>query len=487
MVKQYKFYINGKWVNSLSSKTFESKNPATEKTLGVFQQGNEKDVDRAVDAAEKALEDWSSTPAPSRGEILFRIKDLLIKKKEELARTETMEMGKVLNESRGEVQEAIDTFEYMAGEGRRLFGYTTTSELKDKMCFTIRRPIGVCGLITPWNFPYALPSWKLSAALICGNTVVLKPSSDTPLCATKLVEILIEAGVPRGVVNLVFGPGESVGARLVKNPKVRAISFTGHRDTGLWITRNAGLKRLGLEMGSKNPIIVMDDADMKLVVDGILWGGYGTTGQRCTSASRIIVANGIKTRLEKLLLQRLKRLKLGSGLKENTDIGPLINRRAVEKVHKYTEIGLKEGAKLLYGGKARKGKGYFYEPTLFTNVKPHMTIAQEEIFGPSVAIIPAVNVDNAIKIANDVGYGLSSAIYTKDVNKAFKAIEKLETGITYVNSSTIGSEVHLPFGGVKDTGNGTREAGIKGIDEFSEVKTIYVDYSGKLQKAQRIN
>ncbi len=487
MVKQYKLYIDGKWVRSSSGKVFESRNPATEKALGVFQQGNERDVDRAVTAAEKAFEKWSSTPAPSRGEILFKITDLLRKRKEELARIASMEMGKVLSESRGEVQEAIDTFEYMAGEGRRLFGHTTPSELMDKMCFTIRRPIGVCGLITPWNFPYALPSWKLSAALICGNTVVLKPSSDTPLCATKLVEIMIEAGMPRGVVNLVSGPGDSVGARLVKHPKVRAISFTGHRDTGLWITKNAGLKRLGLEMGSKNPIIVMDDADMKLVVDGILWGGYGTTGQRCTSASRVIVMNGIKAQLEKLLLRRLKRLKLGSGLKEDTDIGPLVNRRAVEKVHKFTELGVKEGAKLLCGGKPRKGKGFFYEPTLFTNVRPHMTIAQEEIFGPSVAIIPAVNVDNAIKIANDVGYGLSSAIYTKDVNKAFKAIEKLETGITYVNSSTIGSEVHLPFGGVKDTGNGTREAGINGIDEFSEVKTIYVDYSGKLQKAQRID
>jgi len=486
MAKQYKFYINGKWVSSSSGKTFESKNPATEQTLGVFQQGNEKDVDRAVDAAEKALEEWSSTPAPSRGEILFRIKDILIKNKEELARIETMEMGKVLDESRGEIQEVIDTFEYMAGEGRRLFGHTTPSELRDKTCFTVRRPIGVCGLITPWNFPYALPSWKLSAALICGNTIVLKPSSDTPLCATKLVEVLIKAGVPKGVVNLVFGPGESVGARLVKHPKVRMISFTGHRDTGLWITQNAGLKRLGLEMGSKNPIIVMDDADMKLAVDGILWGGYGTTGQRCTSASRVIVTNGIKAKLERALLQRLKRLKLGSGLKADTDIGPLVNRRAVEKVHKYTEIGMKEGAKLLCGGKPRKGKGHFYEPTVFTNVKPRMRIAQEEIFGPSVAIIPAVNVNDAIKIANDVGYGLSSAIYTRDVNKAFKAIEKLETGITYVNSSTIGSEVHLPFGGVKDTGNGTREGGIRGIDEFSEIKTVYVDYSGKLQKAQKI-
>lgn len=479
-----KMYIDGEWCAASGGETFNDFNPATEEVIGKFQQGTVEDARHAIDAAERAYPKWSGVPAPRRGEILLRVAQILRARKEELARTMTTEMGKILTEARGDVQEAIDVFEYMAGEGRRLFGITTPSELPSKFCMTVRRPIGVCTLITPWNFPLAIPAWKLAPALVAGNAVVFKPSSDTPLCATLLVEILLEAGIPPGIVNLVTGPGDSVGAELVKNKKVRAVSFTGHRDTGKWILKNAGIKRVGLEMGGKNEIIVMDDADLKLALEGVVWGAFGTTGQRCTAASRVIVEENARKTFEKMLVERAKKLRLGSGLDPKTDVGPLVNRAALEKTHRYTEIGLQEGAKLLCGGSRTEGKGFFYQPTVFTDVTPDMRIAQEEIFGPTIAVIVASDIEEAIREANAVSYGLSSSIYTKDVNRAFKAIELIEAGITYVNSSTIGAEVHLPFGGVKNTGNGTREGGVLGIDEFTEVKTVYVDYSGKLQRAQ---
>lgn len=484
-MKSYKLFINGKWVNSVSGKTFKSFDPSNGKPIAEFQEGNEKDVEKAVEAAEKAFPSWSSTPAPVRGEILLNVSSLLKKNKESLARLVTQEMGKVLNEARGDVQEAIDIFEYMAAEGRRLLGSTTPSELRDKFCMTVRKPLGVVGLITPWNFPIAIPSWKLAPALICGNTAVLKPSSDTPLCAIRLAEILNEAGIPPGVVNLVTGHGGTAGTALIKHPKVRGISFTGSRDVGKFVAENAGLKKIGLELGGKNPILIMDDANLDLALDGVLWGAFGTTGQRCTAASRVIIHKKVKDKFEKMLLKRVKKLRLGNGLKKETDVGPLVNKKAVEKVHSYTGIGKREGANLLCGGKP-KTPGFFYEPTIFTNVKSSMRIAQEEIFGPTVCIISVNNLDEAIKVANSVSYGLSSAIYTNDIRNAFVAIDKIEAGLTYVNSSTIGSEVHLPFGGVKDTGNGVREAGQLGIEEFSEVKTVYIDYSKKLQKAQGI-
>jgi len=483
MTKTYKILIDGKWVSSESRETFQSLNPATEKSLGKFQSGNENDVNQAVDAAERAFEEWSSLPAPKRGEILFHAASLLRQNKETLARTVTIEMGKVLPEAKGDVQEAIDIAEYMAGEGRRLFGHTTPSELRDKFCMTVRRPIGVCGLITPWNFPIAIPAWKIMPALICGNPVVFKPASDTPLCAIKFVEILEKAGVPKGVINLVTGSGDQAGIPIVRHKNVRCISFTGSRETGLQIIKDAGIKRVGLELGGKNGIIVLEDADLRLAIDGVIWGGYGTTGQRCTAASRVIVQQSIKEKFERLLSERVSRLRLGSGLDKKTDVGPLINRKALEKTHFYTEIGLKEGAKLLCGGSPLKGKGFFYHPTLFTDATYDMRISQEEIFGPTVCIISVKNLDEAIEVMNSVSYGLSSSIYTSSMRSAFKAIEGIEAGLTYVNSSTIGSEAHLPFGGVKQTGN-TREAGIEGINEFSEIKTVYFDYSERLQKAQ---
>lgn len=483
MPQFYKLYINGKWVNSSSGETFESNDPATEEVIAVLQKGDAQDVNKAVDTAEDAFKSWSDVPAPKRGSILLKIAQMLKENKERLAKLETMEMGKVLTESRGDVQEAIDIFEYMAGEGRRLFGHTTPSELRSKFCMTVRRPVGVFGIITPWNFPIAIPAWKLAPALVCGNAVVWKPSSDTPWCAIELVKILEKAGVPKGVVNLVTGPAEPVGTTLVKHKKVLGVSFTGHRDTGLWITQNAGIKKIGLEMGGKNGIIVMPDADMKMVLDGIIWGAFGTTGQRCTAASRVIMHEELKKKLEELLKNKAAALRLGSGLEPTTDVGPLVNKAAVEKSQKYTEIGKEEGAKLLCGGTRPSGKGFFFQPTIFTDVSMDMRIAQEEIFGPVLSLVPVSSLDEAIEAMNSVEYGLSSSIYTNDIKAAFKAIEKIETGITYVNSSTIGAEVHLPFGGVKQTGT-TREAGILGIDEFSEVKTVYIDYSGKLQRAQ---
>lgn len=481
-MQEYKMYIGG-WVESSSGETFESINPANKKSLGRFQKGSAADARHAIEEAEKGFEKWRDVPAPRRGEMLFNVAQLLKKNKERLGRLVTTEMGKVLAEGRGDVQEAIDIFEYMAGEGRRLFGFTTPSELRKKFCATIRMPIGVVGLITPWNFPVAIPAWKLSAALICGNGIVWKPSSDTPLCATELMKILEKAGVPKGAVNLVTGPGDTAGMEIVRNKKVRGISFTGHRDTGRAILREAGIKKVGLEMGGKNGIIIMDDADLNLALDGVIWGAFGTTGQRCTAASRVIIHQKVKDKFERMLAARTKKLRLGNGINPKTDVGPLVNKAALEKCGKYVQTGKKEGARLLCGGKA-SGPGFFYQPTVFTDASMDMKIAQEEIFGPVLALIPVSSISEAIKAMNSVDYGLSSSIYTKNMSHAFEAIERLECGITYVNASTIGAEAHLPFGGIKETGNGTREAGIEGIHEFSETKAIYIDYSGKLQRAQ---
>ncbi|MBS3052704.1 MAG: aldehyde dehydrogenase family protein [Candidatus Aenigmarchaeota archaeon] len=483
-MQEHKIYIDGQWVKSESGRTFLSLDPATERPIGKFQQGNENDVKKAIDAAEDAYHKWSEIPAPKRGEVLLKVAELLKKEKQRLGKLVATEMGKVMPEALGDVQEAIDVFEYMAGEGRRLYGHTTPSELKDKFAMTIRMPLGVVGLITPWNFPIAIPSWKLAPALICGNGIVLKPSSDTPLCAIELVKILEKAGIPKGVVNLVTGPGDTAGKELIKNDKVRGISFTGNKDTGEWILKEAGLKKVGLELGGKNAIIIMPDADLNLALEGALWGGFGTTGQRCTAASRVIIDRSVQKIFERNFVDRARRLKLGAGYDKKSDVGPLINKYALEKTHKYTLFGLAEGAKLLTGGRRFGSKGFFYEPTIFTDVSVNMRIAKEEIFGPTVSLIPVNGLDEAIEAVNSVEYGLSSSIYTNNIRNAFKAIEKIETGITYVNASTIGAEVHLPFGGMRHTGNGTREAGIEGINEFSETKTVYIDYSGRLQKAQ---
>jgi aldehyde dehydrogenase (NAD+) len=395
-------------------------------------------------------------------------------------------MGKVKAEAGGDVQEAIDMSYYMGGEGRRLFGQTTPSELRDKFMMSVRMPVGVVGAITPWNFPIAIPSWKLAPALVCGNTVVLKPAEDTPLLAERFVELLAEAGAPPGVVNVVHGYGEEAGEALVRHPDVPIITFTGSRETGVLVTKAAAdnLKHVHLELGGKNAILVMDDADVDLAVDGIVWSAFGTSGQRCTAASRVIVHEAVYGELQSKLVAEAEKLRLGPGWDDATDVGPLINREALERVHGYTGVGRDEGAKLLTGGEKVEGEGFFYRPTVFADVEPGMRIAQEEIFGPTTALIPVSSFDEAVAATNSVQYGLSSSIYTRDVNRAFAAMRDLQTGITYVNAGTIGAEVHLPFGGMKQTGNGHREAGQAALDVFTEWKSIYVDYSGRLQKAQ---
>jgi aldehyde dehydrogenase (NAD+) len=488
--KAFQNYIGGEWVGSASGETFESTSPATGDAIGIFPKSNAEDVDRAVAAAKAAFEEWRLVPAPKRGEILYRFANLVMDEKDELADLMAHEMGKVKAEAGGDVQEAIDMSLYMAGEGRRLFGQTTPSELRDKFNMSIRQPIGVVGVITPWNFPIAIPSWKIAPALVCGNTVVFKPATDTPLLGERFVELLDEAGLPKGVVNIVHGGGGAVGDRLVKHPDVRVITLTGSRETGVEVMRNAadGLKHVHLELGGKNAIIVLDDADLDLAVDGIIWSAFGTSGQRCTAASRVIVQSGVYDRLESKLVDAAEKLTLGPGWEESTDIGPVINKGALEKIHSYSKIGADEGARLLTGGEVATedglDKGNFYRPTIFGRVDPQMRIAQEEIFGPTTALIRVKDVDEAIRVSNGIKYGLSSSIFTRDVNKAFRAMRDLEAGITYINAGTIGAEVHLPFGGTKDTGNGHREAGQAALDVFTEWKSIYVDYSGKLQKAQ---
>ena len=488
--KTFQNYIGGEWVDSDSGETFESVNPANGETIGVFPRSSAADVDRAVEAAKSAYREWRLVPAPKRGEILFRFAQLLTEQKADLTELMSHEMGKVLAEAGGDVQEAIDMSYYMAGEGRRLFGQTTPSELPDKFNMSVRMPIGVVGVITPWNFPIAIPSWKIAPALVCGNTVVFKPATDTPLLGERFVELLAESGVPAGVVNIVHGGGGEVGDRIVRHPDVPVVTITGSRETGVGVMRTAAdnLKRVHLELGGKNAIIVMDDADVDLAVEGILWSAFGTSGQRCTAASRVIVHEGVYGDLQSKLVAAAEKMRLGPGWEEDTDVGPLINRGALEKVDSYTTIGKDEGAKLLTGGEIASGNGlgdgFFYRPTIFGDVEPGMRIAQEEIFGPTTALIPVRSFDEAIEAANGVKYGLSSSIFTSDVNKAFRAMRDLETGITYINAGTIGAEVHLPFGGTKDTGNGHREAGQAALDVFTEWKALYVDYSGRLQKAQ---
>jgi aldehyde dehydrogenase (NAD+) len=491
-VQTYQNYIGGEWIPSESGEVFENRNPAdTRDVIGRFPLSTSEDVNAAVNAAQQALPRWKQMPAPRRAEILFRLGEILIRKKEQFTADMTREMGKVLKEAGGDVQEAIDCTYYTAGEGRRLHGFTTPAEMPDKFAMCVRQPVGLCGLITPWNFPMAIPSWKLIPALVCGNAVVLKPAEDTPLSTYNLVKACEEAGVPAGVVNLVTGYGETVGASMTNHPALRLIAFTGSTETGR-IVASACAERnaiCSLEMGGKNVIIVMDDADIDLAIEGAIWGAFGTSGQRCTASSRLVVHKKVYKQFSQKLVERARALRVGNGFDPRTDVGPVINADAVGKIMGYIDIGKNEdGATLATGGKQlTKGEyanGYFIQPTVFTDVTPDMRIAQEEIFGPVTAVIPTNSLDEAIEIANGVRYGLSSSIYTRDVNRAFRAMNEMYTGIFYVNASTIGAEVHLPFGGTKATGNGHREAGTQVLDIFSEWKSIYVDYSGKLQRAQ---
>ncbi len=482
--------IGGDRREAASGRTFESRNPARHgDVVGVFPQSSSADVDAAVAAAQRTLPGWRATPWPRRGEIILAAATIMEERKEQLARLMTREMGKVLTEARGDVQEAIDMGKFIAGEGRRAFGETVPSELRNKWAMTMRQPLGVIGCITPWNFPIAIPSWKIFPAVMAGNTVVFKPAEDTPLCALRFVEILLEAGLPTGVVNVVFGDHEA-GEAVVRHPGTAAIFFTGSADTGRVIAATCGqmLKKVSLELGGKNGIVVLDDADLELAVEGALWGAFGTAGQRCTASSRLIVASAVLPQFTEELVARTRALRIGDGLDDAVDVGPVINETQLNRIHGYTEIGVQEGAQLLVGGEvARDGdlaEGFFYTPTVFGGVAPTMRIAQEEIFGPTTAIIPVDGLDDAIAAANSTQFGLSLSVYTNDLRVAFRAIHELEAGIVYVNAPTIGAEIQLPFGGTKNTGNGHREAGGHVLDEFSEWKSIYIDYSGRLQRAQ---
>jgi acyl-CoA reductase-like NAD-dependent aldehyde dehydrogenase len=490
VTKTYQNLIGGDWTPAGSGATFTSVSPANhDDVVGEFAASGPADVDAAVAAAARAYPAWSAMPAPKRGEILFRIARLLAEHKEELSKLMTREMGKVLPEARGDVQEAIDVAYYMAGEGRRLFGQTVPSEMPDKFAMAIRRPIGVVGIITPWNFPVAIPAWKLFPALICGNTAVIKPASDTPACLVRFVELLLEGGLPEGVVNVVTGSGAEVGNAIVDHPDIRVISFTGHTDTGVEISTRAAktLKRVSLELGGKNPIVIWEDADLDLALDSVVWSAFGTSGQRCTAASRLVVHRSIHDDFVHRLQQRVAKLVLGDGLDDTTDVGPVINETAVERIASYAAIGRGEGDLVIGGEPAREGalaKGSFFEPTIFAEVKPDARIAQEEIFGPVTSVIPVDSWDEAVRVVNGVKYGLSSSLFTNDIGLAFRSIRDFDTGLGYVNHGTIGAEAHLPFGGTKATGNGHREVGQAALDFFSEWKSVYIDYSGKLQRAQ---
>jgi acyl-CoA reductase-like NAD-dependent aldehyde dehydrogenase len=489
--REFKNFINGEWVAPQSGRFHENRNPANiDEVIGQFPRSAEADVNAAVGAAREAYKTWRLLPAPKRAEILFRAAELLVRRKEEYSRDMTREMGKVLAEARGDVQETIDMSYYMAGEGRRLFGQTTPSELPNKFAMSVRQPIGVCGMITPWNFPMAIPSWKMMPALICGNTVVLKPAEDTPLSSYHLVETLMKAGLPPGVVNLVSGDGPASGSPLAKHKDVPVISFTGSTSTGGIIAEICAphFKHCSLEMGGKNIILVMDDANLELAIDGALWGGFGTSGQRCTAASRLGVHKSVYKEFVNHFVERAQKLKVGNGLDPATDMGPVINEQQLNTVMNYVEVGKREGAKLLAGGhRIERGpyeKGWFHEPTVFADCEPKMRIAQEEIFGPVVSILSIESLEQGIEIANSVPYGLSASIYTRNVNRAFAAFQDLYTGIVYVNAPTIGAETHLPFGGTKQTGNGHREAAVAAVDFFTEWKSVYIDYSDQLQRAQ---
>jgi aldehyde dehydrogenase (NAD+) len=490
--KIYRNFIGGEWVESKTGETFENRNPAnTDEVVGIFQKSNADDVNDAIAAAKNAYKKWRLVPAPKRAEILYKVADRLTKEKEDYSRSMTREMGKIIKETRGDVQEAIDMGYYMAGEGRRQFGYTTPSELRDKFMMSVRQPLGVCGMITPWNFPMAIPSWKMMPALICGNTVVIKPATDTPLSVYNYVKIMEEEGIPSGVVNMVTGSGGSVGQPLMTHKDVSVVSFTGSTEIGRKVSQACAgdFRHCHLEMGGKNCILVMDDADVDLAVEGAVWGAFGTTGQRCTASSRMIVHEDVIKEFADKLVMRAKALKVGNGLDESVEMGPAVNESQMKTVMNYIDIGKnKDGAKLLCGGErltdGEYAKGFFTQPTVFSEVTPDMTIFQEEIFGSVTSITECNSLEEGIDMCNNTIYGLSGSIYTQDVNRAFTAMRDVYTGIFYINAPTIGAEVHLPFGGVKHTGNGHREAGIAGIDVFSEWKSIYVDFSGKIQKAQ---
>ena len=484
-------FVNGEWVEAVSGETFEDRNPADRtEVLGTFARSRAADVERAVEAAGRAYHDWMMTPQPVRADYLLRVALLLEERKEDLAEVMTREMGKTIKESQADVQEGIDFAHYMAGEGRRAVGESIPAELPDKVYMTVRHPLGVVGLITPWNFPVAIPLWKICPALVAGCTIVFKPAEDTPLCAALLVDMFAEVGLPPGVMNLVNGFGEEAGAALVDHPDVKAISFTGSLEVGRMINEKCArsMKRCSLELGSKNALIVMPDAVMDVAVEASAWGAFATSGQRCTATSRLIVHDDVRAEFTDRLIDRVGTMKVGNGLDPDVELAPVINEKQKNRVLEYIGLGQREGAKVLVGGEELEGReysnGFFIAPTVFDSMTPEMRIAREEIFGPVTGIIRVDSVEEAIAVANGVDFGLSCSIYTHDITNVFKAVQQLEFGLVYVNAPTIGAEIQVPFGGMKNTGNGHREAGPQALDEFTEWKAVGIDFSGKVQRAQ---
>ncbi len=481
-----KNYINGKWIESAGGKTVPNINPAnTDEVLCLTPLSSREETKAAIAAAKEAFPRWRSTPSPVRGKLMFKAMLLLQERLEDVAVTLTKEEGKILRESRGEVQRAVNIMEFSAGEGRRMRGSTIPSELPNTFIYTIRQPIGPVGLITPWNFPVAIPIWKLAPALVAGNTVVIKPATLTPLTAMKLIQIFEEASFPPGVVNLIYGSGSVVGDEIVNNPDIHGISFTGSNDVGCALYAQASKRgiRVQCEMGGKNPLIVLRDADLPLAIEGAMTGGFGSTGQRCTASSRVILEEGIADRFTDMMLKRMETYKVGDGMDPSTEMGPSVDEAQMNTVLGYIDIGKAEGAKLLRGGKQLTGgiysKGFYVEPTLFTDVNPQMRIAQEEIFGPVIALMKVKNFEDAVEIANGVKFGLSASLYTQDMAKGMKFVEQSEVGKVHLNSPTIGGEAQAPFGGVKATGIGPREQGTEVFEFYTEVKCVYLDYTGK--------
>jgi alpha-ketoglutaric semialdehyde dehydrogenase len=487
-------YIDGQWVESRSEHSIERRNPADLRDLiGRAPLSRREEVHEAVEAASRALPAWRDTPAPARGKILLRAARLLEEQKDEVARLLTREEGKTLAESAGEVQRSVNILEYTAGEGRRLTGETLPSELPRNFAYTIRQPLGVVGLITPWNFPVAVPVWKIAPALVAGNAVVWKPSELTPFISRRVVELLVGAGIPAGVLNMVNGAGPGAGDELVRHPTVRGISFTGSSEVGSVIYARAAvqMKKVQCEMGGKNPVVVLEDADLELAADSTVAGAFGSTGQRCTATSRVVVVDSVADRFVELLLKRTEKLKVGNGAEPGIDVGPSVDESQFDKVQDYLEIGQHEAASLVCGGKPLKGTpggdydhGYFIAPTIFDHVPAGARIAQEEIFGPVLSVIRAKDFYEAVGMANDIPFGLTASIFTSDASRAFQAAELLECGMVHINSPTVGGEAHVPFGGIKATGVGERETGSTAVDFYSELKVVYVDYTGRRREGK---
>ena len=482
----YQNFIGGEWIKSSASKSAPNVNPAnTDDVIGDIPLATREEARRAVEAAAEAFAKWRSTPAPTRGRIVAQAARLLEKNKEELAQTLTREEGKTIAESRGELQRSINVAEFCAGESRRLTGETIPSELPLNFAYTIKQPLGVVACVTPWNFPVAIPVWKIAPALVAGNSVVFKPATLTPATATRIVELFEEAGIPPGVLNLILGSGSEAGEEIINHPAVKAVSFTGSNGVGIRLYEQASRRgaKVQCEMGGKNPVIVLEDCDIDLAVESTVQGAFGSTGQRCTATSRAVVVNQIADEFVQRIAKRAQSMRIGAGVDPQTEMGPSVDENQFKTVLRYIDVGREDGATMVCGGERVTGdgfdKGYFVQPTLFDHVTPDMRIAREEIFGPVLSVLRVKDFDEAMQVANDSEFGLSSSIFTNDASRIFRFVDDIETGMTHINSPTTGGEAHVPFGGIKGTGIGDREQGSTALDFYTDLKVVYVDYTGR--------